>query len=268
MRLSIELVPRDEASMASQLAEVSCLSRVDTINVPDLRQFELRVLQAAAQVRSAGQWAAVLHLRATEVCAIPGAAADVARALASAGVREVLVVSGDQGPATTQTSGRTSAGKDAVTSQSVRPLGLSGPPALEAIRVLKAADAGLKVYAALDPYRAGFSDELAYAEAKLEAGADGLFTQPFFDLRLLDVWRELTAGVNVFWGVTSVTSARSQRYWLSRNRAVFPAGFEPTLEWHRKLAARVIDDVGARGGNLYFMPIRVGIVDWLGDLLA
>ena len=84
----------------------------------------------------------------------------------------------------------------------------------------------------------------------------------------MGVWRELTAGVDVFWGVTSVTSARSQRYWLSRNRAIFPAGFEPTLEWHRGLAARVIDEVSENGGNLYFMPIRVGIIDWLGDLLA
>src|SRR5690606_17542478 len=87
----------------------------------------------------------------------------------------------------------------------------------------------------------------------------GLFTQPFFDLRLLSVWQELTAGAQVFWGVTSVTSPRSQRYWLRRNRAVFPAGFEPTLAWHRDLAARVLDHVAASGGNLYFMPIKVGI---------
>lgn len=268
MRLSVELVPRDEASMASQLAEVVCLPRVDTINVPDLSQFELRGTQAADQVRSAGRWARVLHLRATEVCASAGAADELAKGLDAVGVREVLVVSGDQGPATKPASGATSSGQTSRNTSTVRAAGTCETPALEAIRLLKAADPGLIVYAALDPYRAGFADELAYAEAKLEAGADGLFTQPFFDLRLLDVWRELTAGVNVFWGITSVTSPRSQRYWLSRNRAVFPFGFEPTLEWHRALAARVVDDVAARGGNLYFMPIRVGIVDWLGDLLA
>lgn len=248
MRLSVELVPRDEASLAAQLKEVSCLQRVDTVNVPDLSQFALRGWQAAAQVRRAGNWSAVPHLRARELCAEPLSVSEAVGALASAGVREVLVVSGDLGPA--------------------GPGSTTDTPALEAIRLLKDADATLKVYAALDPYRAGFAEELAYAHAKLTAGADGLFTQPFFDLRLLDVWRELTAGVEVFWGVTSVTSPRSQRYWLSRNRAVFPAGFEPTLEWHRALAARMLDDVGSWGGNLYFMPIRVGIVDWLGDLLA
>jgi hypothetical protein len=44
--------------------------------------------------------------------------------------------------------------------------------------------------------------------------------------------------VPVYWGITSVTSDRSQRYWLTRNRAVFPAGFEPTLAWHRRFAGR------------------------------
>ena len=267
MRLSVELVPRDEASLDAQLAEVACLARVDTINVPDLSQFELGGWRAAATVRRAGTWAPVPHLRATQLCDSAHHVQAVVAGLSTIGVREVLVVSGDQGPP--ESSPRTR-----VSEQPPLVDRLAGPadepetPALRAIRLLKEADPHLKVYAALDPYRAGFAEELAYVQAKLAAGADGLFTQPFFDLRLLGVWRELTAGVDVFWGVTSVTSARSQRYWLSRNRAIFPAGFEPTLEWHRGLAARVIDEVSENGGNLYFMPIRVGIIDWLGDLLA
>ena len=66
---------------------------------------------------------------------------------------------------------------------------------------------------------------------------------------------------------TSVTSSRSQGYWLSRNRAIFPAGFEPTLEWHKALAARALERVEGSSGNLYFMPIKVSVSDWLGDLL-
>ncbi len=257
MRLSVELVPRDEASLAAQLDEVACLARVDTINVPDLSQFSLGGWRAAARVRGAGSWRAVPHVRATELVGSEAAVREVVGGLDAAGLGEVLVVSGDQGPAPPS-------GAWVLTDRARA----GATPALEAIRSLKAADPSLTVYAALDPYRSGFADELSYAEAKLEAGADGLFTQPFFDLRLLDVWRELTAGVEVFWGVTSVTSPRSQRYWLSRNRAVFPSTFEPTLAWHKQLAARVLDDVAARGGNLYFMPIRVGIVDWLGDVLG
>ncbi len=257
MRLRVELVPRDEASLAAQLGEVAGLTRVDTINVPDLSQFTLGGWRAAAQVRAAGAWWPVPHVRATELAGNDSAVAQIVGGLPAAGSRAVRVVSGDQGPAAAPGA-----------PSPVARAGAGVTPALAAIRLLKAAAPTLTVYAALDPYRSGFAEELAYAEAKLEAGADGLFTQPFFDLRLLDVWRELTSGVQVFWGVTSVTSPRSQRYWLSRNRAVFPSSFEPTLAWHRDLAARVVDDVATYGGNLYFMPIKVGIVDWLGDLLG
>ncbi len=261
MRLSVELVPRDLGSLSAQLAEVACLKGVDTVNVPDLSQFELRSWYAAREVRRAGAWSTVPHVRAGTVLSDVD---EVLAGLAAAGSREVLVVSGDEGPGQVG-----AAGADHATGTVTTPDGAQGESrAIVALRMLKAADPGLRVYGALDPYRAGFAAELAYAEAKLAAGADGLFTQPFFDLRLLQVWRELMAGADVFWGVTSVTSQRSQRYWLSRNRAVFPAGFEPTLPWHRDLAARVIDDVGSSGGNLYFMPIRVGIVDWLGELLG
>jgi hypothetical protein len=74
------------------------------------------------------------------------------------------------------------------------------------------------------------------------------------------------AGVPVYWGVTSVTSERSQRYWLTRNRAVFPAGFEPTLAWHRRFAAEALEFAERHDTHVYFMPIRVGIQAWLGDV--
>lgn len=248
MRLSVELVPRDAESLAAQLDELVCLGSVDTVNVPDLAQFALRGWQAALQVRSAGRWAAVPHFRAAEVLADEVAGWPVLTRLRSGCIDEVLVVSGDAAAADSPAA--------------------DGTLAVAAIRAVAAAHPDLRVYAALDPYRSGFAAELAYAEAKLDAGADGLFTQPFFDLRLLAVWQELTSGLEVFWGVTSVTSPRSQRYWLSRNRAVFPAGFEPTLAWHRDLAARVLEHVAGSGGHLYFMPIRVSVRDWLGDLLG
>ena len=54
---------------------------------------------------------------------------------------------------------------------------------------------------------------------------------------------------------------------MSRSRMNDPSGFEPTLAWHRDLAARVLDHVAGSGGHLYFMPIKVGIGDWLGGLL-
>jgi methylenetetrahydrofolate reductase (NADPH) len=66
---------------------------------------------------------------------------------------------------------------------------------VELIRALKTALPGCRVYAAVDPYRASFRAEMEHAAAKVDAGADGFFTQPFFDLRLMDVWAEVLAGL-------------------------------------------------------------------------
>jgi methylenetetrahydrofolate reductase (NADPH) len=119
----------------------------------------------------------------------------------------------------------------------------------------------------LDPYRQSFASERDYALRKLEAGAAGLFTQPFFDLRLMAVYADLLPGVDIFWGVTTVTGARSLGYWQTRNRAVFPADFEPTLNHSRKLARGALELVRERRANLYFMPIRVGVREYLEGVL-
>jgi len=248
MRVAVELVPRDAASFRAQLSDLGSLGRVDLVNVPDLAHFEVRAWQAALTVRShdGGRWGAVPHLRAMDIDpARPWAPAVELRGV---GVNEVLVVTGDP-PA--------GMGHD-----------ITGATALQVITALKAAHPDWRIYAALDPYRDGFAAERDYALRKLDAGADGFFTQPFFDLRLMGVWRELMAGVPVFWGVTSVTSKRSMRYWLSRNRAVFPAGFEPTLAWHRRFAADALAFAEQHDASIYFMPIKVDLGEWLGDVLV
>ena len=247
MRIAVEVVPRNEESLAAQLADVARLSRVDAVNVPDLTQFELKGWQAALRLRASHpRLAAVPHVRAMEVELhrpwTPGTK------LEAAGVNEILVVTGDP-PASM-----------------ARPI--TGAHSTDVIRAFKAAHPGWRVYAALDPYRSGFSHELDYAVRKLEAGADGFFTQPLFDVRLMGVWRELLPGVPVFWGVTSVTSKRAMNYWLTRNRAVFPAGFEPTMAWHTRFAAEAVDFASRHDANLYFMPINVDIGAWLGELLG
>lgn len=247
MRVAVEVVPRNIESFAAQLEDVSQLSQVHAVNVPDLSHFKLTGWEAAIAMRATHpRFAAVPHVRAMEVD-LRGDWEPGAR-LAESGVDEVLVVTGDP-PA--------SMGRQ-----------LTGAHAIDVIKAVKARHPGWRVYAALDPYRSGFSHELEYAQRKLEAGADGFFTQPFFDLRLMGVWQDLLAGVPIFWGVTSVTSEHSMNYWLARNRAVFPSTFEPTLEWHRRFAAEALDFGARHDAHLYFMPIRVSAVDWLADLLG
>lgn len=248
MRVAVELVPRDAAAFEAQLVDLNSLSKVELVNVPDLAHFDIRAWEAAVTVRGYGdgRLAAVPHIRAMDIDL--GREWSPALELRRVGVDEVLVVTGDP------------------------PSGMSHPvtgaTALEVIEALKTAHPDWRIYAALDPYRSGFAAERDYAMRKLDAGADGFFTQPFFDLRLLAVWRELMQGVPVFWGVTSVTSQRSMRYWLARNRAVFPTGFEPTLAWHQRFAAEALAFAEHHDVDIYFMPIRVGIGDWLGELLG
>jgi methylenetetrahydrofolate reductase (NADPH) len=252
MRVSIELVPRDEADLRSQVDEALCLGpRVAITNVPDLLRFDLRSWDAATVAREHARRAgrdltAVPHLRAMDMeLERPWRPAERVRA---AGISHVIVVQGD--PPVDM--------RHAVT----------GATSLEVIAKLRREHPDWTIYAALDPYRQGIAPERDYALRKLEAGADGFFTQPFFDLRLMGAWRDLLPDVPIFWGVTSVTSVRSMRYWTARNRAVFPNGFAPTLAWHQRFAADAVRFGEEHDADLYFMPIRVGIGDWLGDLFS
>lgn len=252
MRVSIELVPRDRAALRRQLDETVALGAgVDAVNVPDLLRFDLRSWDAACDVRrdsaTTGRLlAAIPHVRAMDVpLDRPWAPAE---RLDAAGVDEVVVVQGD--PPNDMRHD------------------LSGATSLQVIAKLRAERPAWRIYGALDPYRQSIAAERDYALRKLDAGADGFFTQPFFDVRLMAAWRDLLPDLPVFWGSTSVTSERSLRYWVSRNRAVFPNGFEPSLGWHRRFASDVMAYARAESANVYFMPIRVPIHDWLGEALA
>ncbi len=64
----------------------------------------------------------------------------------------------------------------------------SGLTTLEAISQVRKAFPSLKIYAGLDPYRSSFRRELDYAKQKLDAGCNGFYTQPFFSLKVLDLW--------------------------------------------------------------------------------
>lgn len=244
-QISIELVPRSEASLDAELAVVcEQFPAVDTVNVPDLLRFPVRSWDACAQARRVVA-RAIPHLRAMDFA--PDRPFPLREKLAHAGIDTVLVVTGD-------------APQDLA--HRVYPT-----TPVELIRRIRREAPELRIYAALDPYRAAVQDERAYAQAKLDAGAYGLFSQPLFDARLLDVWAEQLAGVEVWWGVTPVVGAKTRSYWERKNRAFFPAHFEPTLDWSRRFAADALAWARAREAQLYFMPIRVDLAEWLGGIL-
>ncbi|MDZ7706992.1 MAG: methylenetetrahydrofolate reductase [Trueperaceae bacterium] len=246
MRVSVELIPRNEADLDVQLDELTELPTVDTVNVPDILRFPLRSWDACGRASERGL-RAVPHLRAIDVD--PQGPLPFAAGLDRYGLEEVLVVAGD------------------APADMSKPVYDTTSEAL--IRRLKRERPQLVVYAALDPYRQGFAAERDYLLRKLDAGADGVFTQPFFDVRLLGVWADLLDRLDttVFWGATSVTSARSARYWTTRNRAVLPARFAPTLKHSREIAGELLSFARDRDENVYFMPIRVSCRAYLKGLV-
>jgi methylenetetrahydrofolate reductase (NADPH) len=163
------------------------------------------------------------------------------------GIDSVLVIAGDQPQDMSRRVFRTSS--------------------VALIRALKTQLPELKVYAGIDPYRAGIKDELDYVKRKLDAGADGFFTQPFFDLRLMEIFYDLLVGVEIFWGISPVMSERSKDYWDNLNNAIFPPDFEPTLMWNRNFARKALAFAQRTDSSLYFMPIRINLVEYLDGIL-
>ena len=110
--------------------------------------------------------------------------------------------------------------------------------------------------------------EITYCSQKQQAGADGFFTQPLFDLRLLDMYAEQLEGSEVFWGLCPVVGDRSRNYWTKRNHVLFPKGFQAELQWNRHFTIEVLEYVQKhQAGHVYFMPIKVPVIDYLGGII-
>jgi len=244
MRLSVELVPKStEALVSDALIVKTILPAATALNLPDLTQFQLRSWEAC-RVTSHIMPASIPHLRAIDFS--EREVERVAERLLQAGLREVLVVRGDPPH---DLSRRTYPNSSE-----------------DVIRRLKHKFPELVVYAAYDPYRAGFREELEAVKRKVDAGAEGFFTQPIFDLNLLRVCADMLHGLNVFWGIAPVLGEKSRAYWEVTNKVVFPQEFEPTFGWNTAFARRAIELLSKVGGNAYLMPIRVNLSKYLAEL--
>jgi methylenetetrahydrofolate reductase (NADPH) len=243
--ISIELVPRNAEALNRDLQQVrEHFPAIDTINIPDLLKFSLRSWEACAQARQLFPHA-IPHLRAIDFDL--GKPFPLMETLRQRGIDSVLVINGDQPQDMSRRVFRTSS--------------------VDLIRAIKAQMPDLKVYAGIDPYRTGIKTELDYVKRKLDAGAAGFFTQPFFDLRLMEIYHDLLSGLEVFWGISPVMSERSKDYWDNLNNAIFPPDFSPTLDWNRQFARRALEFVQRTGSSLYFMPIRIDLVAYLDGIL-
>ena len=245
-RISVELVPRDEDALRQELALLGKFQdKVDVINIPDLLRFPIRSWQGAAVAKEYFP-ASMPHIRAMDI--------DLDKELAmkdylrAHDIREVLVIEGDPPQDMKHTVYPTES--------------------TDVIRKFREELPRVKVYAGIDQYRGSMQQELYRIRRKLQAGAAGFFTQPFFDMRFLTMYEEMLDGIDVFWGISPIQSKTSQSYWEQKNHVVFPKNFEPTFEWSVKFGREVMAHAAQENGNVYLMPIKANLKEYLEGVLA
>lgn len=243
--ISLELVPRGKEALQHELALVKDkFPTIQRINIPDILRFKLRSWDACGLAAGFVPHT-IPHLRAIDFD--PNAPLSISSEITRKEVEAVLVITGDPPQDMSHKTYRTSC--------------------LEMIRRLKRELPQVKVYAGMDPYRSGIKEEIDYLLAKRDAGAEAFFTQPFFDLRLMDIYQGFLSDFTIYWGVSPVLTENSRNYWENKNNAVFPPDFQPTLAWNRDFAHKALHFAETGGGNIYFMPIRTDICAYLEGLL-
>ena len=243
-RLSIELVPRSVEGLKEDLSMLKKLDlNIDVINIPDLLRFETRSWEGAAAAQEFYP-AAIPHIRAMDF--------DLTKPLPmekffkEKHIHEVLVIEGDPPQDMKHTVYPT------VTTDVIRKFREELP--------------GIRVYAGIDQYRGSMQQEEYRIRRKLQAGAAGFFTQPFYDMRFLEMYQDMLDGLEVYWGVSPIQSERSQSYWELKNHVVFPKNFVPTLDWSIEFGRRVVENADKMNSSVYIMPIKGNLEEYLNGI--
>jgi methylenetetrahydrofolate reductase (NADPH) len=244
MKISLELVPRTEQYICEQVAFVEqAVPDISDINFPDLLRFNIRSWDACRMVAHS-PLDRIVHLRAIDF--------DIHRPfpltdfLKENHIKKALVIEGDK-------------------PQDMKHV-IYPTSSIDFIRKLKREVGDINIYAGFDPYRNNIRYELEYLWQKVEAGVVGFFSQPFFDLRLLEIYAEYLEGQDVYWGISPVIGERSKLYWETRNRAIFPKSFAPNIEWNVRFGQEVMNFCRKNNFNLYLMPIKIDLTDYLKKL--
>ena len=218
--------------------------KINAINIPELRSVEIKSFEASE------------HLLKNSVSAIPHFRL-IDRTLENLemlieklfllGLKQVLLISGDP----------------PLEASDFVPSGVKVP---QAIKHIKTKFPKLKVYAGQDPYRQSFKKELDYCKEKLDSGADGFFTQPFFSEGLLAQWLEHLPETEMWIGLSPVTGKGSRNYWETVNQVVFPPNFRFDLEGNCIMGRRILTLIEAAQKDAYLMPITLPANKYLNAL--
>jgi len=246
MNISLELIPNSEDHLIKEMAMVKeNFPKINAINIPDLARFDIRSWDACKVVKNEYS-RAIPHLRAIDFdyfSELP-----FKETLLKQDINEVLVLKGDPPQ---------NMSKSVYTTCSV-----------DMIHKIRKELPDIKIYAAIDQYRSSMKEEYEYIQHKLNAGVDGFFTQPFFDMRYLEMYYDMLEGTELYLGLSPVTSKLSASYWKTKNNVIFPKGFEPTYTWNIEFAKRAMDYIGNKNSNAYFMPIVVDLKRYLTGVFS
>ncbi len=236
----VELVPRDIEHLKKEAQEILAqFPFINGFNIPDVLRLENRSHDAARALLDIGI-NAIPHIRTVDRSLEE--TTRIVHELVDAGLTHVLFVTGDH-----LENGRTRF--------EVSPLHIT--------EVIKPKFPNLKVYCGMDPYRQSFQQELVYCRQKKEAGADGLFSQPFFDKDLARIYLEQLEGFEFFVGISPVLTEKSFHYWINRNHAFFPKKFKLTEESNYDIGAEIVETAHAFNQHCYLMPITFSATDYV-----
>ena len=243
MKISFEIVPRSEQAFDDQYSFASALGdSISMINVPDIQRFDIRSWETGKKIdRSKHQF--IPHFRATDFALESG---EIFQIIEENELEHVLLVSGDPPEGIKRAYHNTSV--------------------LDLIRVVKQRFPDITIHAGFDSHRNGIQDECVYVQRKVDAGASSFFSQPFYDLRMVEIYAEHMQGIEIFIGLSPITSLASMNYWEVKNKVKFPATFEPSYDWNIDFSKKVIKMAQDVGFNIYFMPIKINLQDFFGKI--
>ena len=245
MKFSFEIVPRNHQAFDEQYAFASSLGEsISMINVPDIQRFDIRSWDVGKKIdKNKHQF--IPHFRAIDFSLESG---DVFQIIEENELNHVLLVSGDPPEGIKREYHNTNV--------------------IDLIKVVKNRFPQITIHAGFDSHRNGIQDEYLYMQRKIDAGASSFFSQPFYDLRMVEIYAEhmQEQAVEVFIGLSPITTSSSMNYWELKNKVKFPATFKAEYDWNIDFSNKVIAMAKDLDFNIYFMPIKINLQNYFGEL--
>lgn len=238
MKFSFEIVPRTYQALTQQYDFVLTLGKsISIINVPDIQRFAVRSWEVGSKINRS-EYGFIPHFRAYNFSLKSG---DIFKIIEENKLDQVLLISGDP-PENIKQAHNTNV--------------------LDLIKSVRQKFPKLTIHVGFDAYRNSIKKECNYIFRKIDAGANSLFSQPFYDARMIEIYATHLQELEIFIGLCPVVTKSSMNYWQVKNKIIFPATFKPNYEWNINFANEAISIAQDMGFNIYFMPIKINLKDY------